>query len=149
MSNHELLIDLLHQVNRKLGEKGKEVFAQHKFPITTMIIAKQISLEPGISISELARKTNIAKSHISNIIKDLYGRGWVEKHPDARDQRIIRLFLSPAGSEHLGVIGREVRQRFTQLLASIPESRAAQINDALQEILTALETAQTKEHSRD
>ncbi|MEN6324853.1 MAG: MarR family transcriptional regulator [Syntrophomonas sp.] len=149
MSNHELLIDLLHQVNRKLGEKGREVIAQHKFPITTMIIAKHISLEPGISVSELARQTNIAKSHVSNIIKDLYGRGWVEKRPDARDQRITRLFLSPEGREHLGVIGREVRQRFTQLLVSIPDNRTAQIINALQELLTALETAQTKEHSGD
>ncbi|MDD3268962.1 MAG: MarR family winged helix-turn-helix transcriptional regulator [Syntrophomonadaceae bacterium] len=149
MTNHELLIDLLHQVNRKLGEKGREVIAQHKFPITTMLIVKQINLEPGITISELARKTNIAKSHISNIVKDLSVQGWVEKHNDVRDQRVLRLFLSPAGTEHLGFIGREVRQQFAQLLAPITDSRATQIIEALQEILTALEITQAKEYPLD
>ncbi|MDD2619874.1 MAG: MarR family transcriptional regulator [Syntrophomonadaceae bacterium] len=149
MTNHELLIDLLHQVNRKFSEKGKEVISQHDFSISAMILVKQINMEPGISISELARRTNIAKSHISNIIKDLHDRGWVEKRTDAGDHRVLRLFLSPTGTKNVGLVGRHVRHQLAQLLDSIADSRAAQIIEALQDILTALEQSEIKECPHD
>lgn len=147
--HHELLIELLRTINRSLSDEVKQLLAQHELPLSSMLITRQIKLEPGISLSELARKTGIAKSHVSNVIKDLTKRGWVEKQPDPRDQRLLRLFLSPLALHYLGIIGQDVRQHFSALLGDLSENRSLEIIKDLQELLLVLESAQGKELPHD
>lgn len=89
---HETLLNLLCEVNKELEIQMKKM--GNKFSNNTMIVIGQIKQEPGISISEIARKTGIAKSHVCNTVEYLNQNGWVEKQPDLSDQRILRLFLN-------------------------------------------------------
>lgn len=142
-SIHEQLVDLLHEVNRSMGKYARDVMAQHEIPFTMIIVSKHIKAEPGITISELARRTGIAKSHISNQIKELEQRGWVEKKNDISDQRILRLYLTPQAVKELGLIGQQIRKQFNALVADIPEQRAAQLLSDLEEIKQAIERYRT------
>ena len=56
---HEMLIDLLREVNRGIGKYVREILAEHDIPVTNMIMARQIGKAPGITISALARKTEL------------------------------------------------------------------------------------------
>ncbi len=136
---HEELVELLHDVNRSMGKYAREVLFQHDLPFSMLIISKHIRLEPGITISELARRTGIAKSHISNLIRELEQRGWVEKKSDASDQRILRLYLSQPASADIQLLGKRIRQQFNDLLADIPDQRAMQLIEDLTEIKAALD----------
>ncbi|HEX3012075.1 MAG TPA: MarR family transcriptional regulator [Syntrophomonadaceae bacterium] len=137
--NHEILIDLLRQVNKGIGSFVKDILDRHGIPVTTMIMARQIGNQPGITISSLSRQTGIAKSHISNIIRDLEQRDWVEKRTDASDQRILRLYLTPSASEHLKVIRAEIKQQINALVADIPEQEALDLIQGLTDIKTTLD----------
>jgi DNA-binding MarR family transcriptional regulator len=142
----ELLIDLLREVNRDIGEEVRKVMSKYDFSITTMMIVRQIKAEPGITISELARRTGIAKSHISNTIKELSLRGWVEIETDSSDQRRLRINLSQSATEQLKIVRAAIRQHLSSLLSGISELRCAEIIDSIRDIQKAL--GQTKEREQ-
>ena len=140
----ELLVDLLRDVSRGLGEHIRNVLTRHNLPLSTVIIMKKIEENPGITISELARQTGLAKSHISNIIEELTQQGRVEKRTDPADQRILRLFLSKSASAYLELIRADIRRLLSTLVSGIPEKRTAQIIEGLQDIQAALKSAKEK-----
>ncbi len=136
---NEELVELLRDVNRGLGKYARDVMSEHGIPFSMLMISKQIKAEPGITISELARRTGIAKSHISTSIRNFDQRGWVEKRSDASDQRILRLYLTKSATEELALVGSQIRQKFTALVADIPEQRARELVEGLRELKLALE----------
>jgi len=141
---HEQLIDLLREVNRDLGRYVKEILLAHDVPPAAMSIIREIRSEPGITISELARRTGIAKSHISNMVRDLEGRGWGEKRPDDKDQRLLRLFICPAVSTQLAEVRQDIRSQIGLLVADISEERARDLAAGLAEIKQALAQQTTR-----
>jgi len=135
---HEQLVDALHEINRRMGKYARDVLAEHEMPLSLLMISKHIKVEPGITISEMARRTGIAKSHVSNQIRRLEARGWVEKRSDNEDQRILRLYLSESGVRELALIGTKIRKQFNALVADIPEARAEELLADLAEIRQAM-----------
>ncbi len=144
---HDLLIELLRDVNRGFGEQMKKVLEEHKVPMTTMIITGQIKKEPGITVSELARRTGFAKSHISKVVENLEKKGWMEKRPDRSDQRLARLFLSQDAVDRLAVVREQVQREMAGIIAHVSENRVAEMVAGLKEILAALESARRSDNN--
>lgn len=142
---HIFLITKLQEVNRLIHEYIAGILSHHKLPVTTMIIIREIKNEPGISISELSRRTGIAKSHISNIIRKLHEENWIEKRHDVSDHRIQQLFLSQLASEHLESARADLKLRVADLLSEIPETRTEELIKGLQEIQDLLILAKERE----
>lgn len=136
---YEQLAELLHDINRGMGKYARDIFAANDLPFSLFVICKHIKAEPGITVSEMARRTGIAKSHISNQIRKLEERGWVEKRLDVNDQRIIRLYLSKEGSSEMVVMRNKIRQQFSSLLSEIPPQRAEELASDLAEIKTIID----------
>lgn len=135
---HEQLIDLLREVNREMGKFVKEILVDHDIPVASMIIARELRHEPGITISELARRTGMAKSHISNLVRELEERDWVEKRQDTSDQRLLRIYLSHDVSAHLIAVRQDIRAQIGALVADISDERARKLVTGLEEIRQAL-----------
>lgn len=51
----------------------------------------------GISQQELARKLLVGRSNMSMLLPQMEKRGLLERRPDQRDKRILRLFLTDEG----------------------------------------------------
>jgi DNA-binding MarR family transcriptional regulator len=51
----------------------------------------------GISQQELARKLLVGRSNMSMLLPQMEKRGLLERRPDQRDKRILRLFLTDDG----------------------------------------------------
>lgn len=145
---HEKLVDALHEINQGMGKYARAVLAEHEMPMSLLMISKHIKAEPGITVSEMARRTGIAKSHVSNQIRRLEEQGWVEKRSDQDDQRILRLYLSDLGSHELHLIGTKIRKQFNAQVADIPEQRAQELLADLQEIKQAMERNRIQLHTK-
>jgi DNA-binding MarR family transcriptional regulator len=143
---HELLVELLREVNRGVGKYVKNVLAEHDISVPAVIICKQLKGEAGITISELARRTGMAKSHISNIIRELEQKGWVRKKTDSSDHRVLRLYLHEAASAHLELLRIDIRQNINALVADITEQKAEDLIQGLREIIEALDKVRTEEN---
>ncbi|MGE5380916.1 MAG: MarR family winged helix-turn-helix transcriptional regulator [Methylocystaceae bacterium] len=146
-TTNEELIDLLRDVNRGIGKFVKDVLAEHDISIAMGAITRQIDNDPGVTISELARRTGIAKSHISNTISELEKRGWVEKKEDAADQRLFHLHLTPTGGGYLSQVRTDVRKRINELAADVPKEQALAVIEGLSYIKSALDRLREKENT--
>ena len=71
-------------------------------------ILANLRRDPGITQQVLASRCFSAKSHISALLTQLEGRGWVRREPDPVDARAKRLFLQPQG-EHIAALTAEVQ----------------------------------------
>ncbi len=53
----------------------------------------------GISQQELARKLLVGRSNMSMLLPQMEKRGLLERRGDARDKRVLRLYLTEAGKQ--------------------------------------------------
>ncbi|MCK4259848.1 MAG: MarR family transcriptional regulator [Halanaerobiales bacterium] len=143
----EILLDLLHEVNKGFEEHMRKVFMEYNFTISTMLIIGQIKRNPGIIISEIARRASIAKSHVSKTIVELSQQGWVEKRPDPSDQRILRIYLTETAIEQMQQIRMKVRQEIGSVVAGLSDNRVEEMIEGLKEIKASL--MQIKEKERE
>lgn len=51
----------------------------------------------GISQQELARKLLVGRSNMSMLLPQMENRGLLERRPDQKDKRVLRLFLTDEG----------------------------------------------------
>ncbi|MCJ7993166.1 MarR family transcriptional regulator [Rhizobium cremeum] len=56
----------------------------------------------GISQQELARKLLVGRSNMSMLLPQMEKRGLLERRPDPKDKRVLRLYLSESGRELTG-----------------------------------------------
>ncbi|MDO5498835.1 MAG: MarR family transcriptional regulator [Propionibacteriaceae bacterium] len=63
----------------------------------------------SLSARDLARHTQISRQTVSNITRGLEQQGWVERHRDPSDHRLMTLRLTPAGRT---VIEQALRDQF-------------------------------------
>ncbi len=67
--------------------------------------------QDGLTHSDLARHLNVKPATITRMIQRMEKAGFVERRPDADDQRVSRVFLTTAGYE----IRTQVDQIFAQM----------------------------------
>src|SRR5262249_12434124 len=103
-----------------------------------MMVMLQIQREPGVTLSELARRSGIAKSHVSGTVEALHRRGMVAKQTDPDDQRLLRLYLTDAASASLQPLFVNLRGRLAEGAGAVPEERQAALVESLQELREAL-----------
>jgi len=59
-------------------------------------VLSEVAKKPGLRVTELARAMSIHQSTASNLIERLEREGHIERRRDPADQRVVRLFLTPA-----------------------------------------------------
>ncbi|WP_314094429.1 MarR family transcriptional regulator [Shinella sp. M31] len=103
----------------------------------------------GISQQELARKLLVGRSNMSMLLPQLEKRGLIERNPDAKDKRVLRLSLTAAGralTEQAMTIQTGLIER---ILSQTPEDRCLQVAEAMEDIIRILQTMETSEDGED
>ncbi|WP_279482390.1 MarR family winged helix-turn-helix transcriptional regulator [Aureimonas sp. SK2] len=54
---------------------------------------------PGITAAEIGRQARLQRANLAPMLAEFDTKGWIERRPDAEDQRIQHLHLSPAGED--------------------------------------------------
>ncbi len=131
---YESLLVLFYEINRELEEQIRTTFIEHKLDITTILIIRYIIREPGIIVSEVARRLGIVKSQVSKIIEKLNQKGWIEKRPDPSDHRILRLYLKESGIEEIKRIKRVIWKKMGYVAVDIEENQINEMIKSLKQI---------------
>lgn len=134
MNQRLFLMELFQVVHIRLMERNKEMLKRYNLPFTHLVVMVQIEKEPGITVSELARQSGLAKSYISTTIEELNLRGMADKRPDKNDQRLTRIFLTDPATELLNEIKSCMEEQFANILKEMPDTQV----DSMIAGLTAL-----------
>lgn len=56
-----------------------------------------IAMDGGLQASQLAERLGMRRPALSQLLRGLVARGWVARQRTAADQRVVRIYLTPAG----------------------------------------------------
>lgn len=136
--------ELWHKVNREVHDRIRQAFRGANMPPVTLILLRHIEKQPGITVGELARQSDMVKSHVSNMVEQLVRRGFVEKRTDPSDQRLLRLFMTQAATDFRKTMEARAHGAWASMMEDVPEAGLNDVLHGLRILVTALENSKAK-----
>ena len=127
----------LRRATRQLGQLYEEVFAPSGLRGTQFGLLTQIHMNDKPSLKSLADGLVMDLSALGHTLKPLIRDGLVTLEPDAKDKRVKRAVLTPAGVakwKEASLLWAEARDRFENAFGG---SAAAELRDTLNHIASA------------
>lgn len=94
--------------------------------------------EDGLPVVELAKRTGLAKTTLTSMLERMDAKGFLERVPDRRDRRMLRIFLTPKAqglSDRYNQVSDKMNRIFYQ---DFSEEEIIVFEDALEKILDNL-----------
>jgi len=82
------------------------------------------------SMTELCNQMFISKPYMTRLVDNLVSEGSVERLPDAKDRRVINIFITDKGKEYLCDVLKELRNRMKSFLSEFSSSDLETISNA-------------------
>ncbi len=92
----------------------------------------------GIAQGELAALLGLDKSTVSRLAAGLERKGWVRRGRDEENQRYLRLYLTPQGSEVAARIWQAWQSRQARILAALSADERAGLSAGLRGLVRGL-----------
>ena len=92
----------------------------------------------GISQQELARKLLVGRSNMSMLLPQLEKRGVIERRPDPRDKRVLRLHLTEEGRTITEQAMKIQTELIDTVMATSSEERCLMVADHMEKIIEIL-----------
>lgn len=146
MGNRDELVELWQAISHGARPRFRRFFSRGAdFNPNVHIVLHLLHTQPGITLNQLARTAGIVKSHASRTIDALALQGVVEKRPDERDGRLVRLYPTQSMSGRLEQVEARAREVWAGVFEQIPEDEVGPVAAALRTVLRALEQANRAE----
>jgi MarR family transcriptional regulator, organic hydroperoxide resistance regulator len=100
-------------------------------------VLRQLALEPGQSLIDLAHRTRTTQSSVSEVVSRLVKRELVSRRTSDTDRRRTELSLTPAGDAVLRRSPETVQEKLVAGFATLGETERRRIADGLEEWLAA------------
>lgn len=102
-------------------------------------IARNTKEDAVVPLAQVTRSISIAPSALSQMLKSLEKRGFVERIPDKDDRRAVNLKLTPEGLEQHRKLLKANLDRTVALIEIIGREKAEDFNDVLKVIIDHLD----------
>jgi len=133
-----MILQTLRIVFRSVQAHSRWVEKQCGVSATQLWALWELFAEPGQNLAQLGAALSIHPSTASNLIDKLRKKGLVRKQRSGPDQRVVRLFITPAGSELLALAPRPAQGALIDALRRLPDQSLIQIGDGLVDLLAAM-----------
>jgi DNA-binding MarR family transcriptional regulator len=139
---NEEIADLLRDVDRELREQLARRGEAEGFPRFSrrLPVLKEVFLDPGITVNELARRSRMAKSQVSMVVAALVDEGILRREADADDQRLVRLFLTKDGTARTDRWRASYQSMLRSLVRTLSERESQELLNGLRALQRALAT---------
>lgn len=148
-ANRNEIGELWRRVNREIHDRFKEAFRDSDFHVGVLVMLRHIQMMPGVTVSELSRRSGMVKSHVSSMIEQLVRRGYVEKRPDPDDQRLVRVYVTKAAMDKLGELEARAQRAWAGVLDEVPEDELKHVMRGLEVLLAALDKSNRQSSPRE
>lgn len=95
----ETISYLLVQVARAHRAKAQELLGRLGLHPGQEMLLFQLWGADGLTHSEIAAQCDITPATVSKMVDKMETAGYIQRRPDAADQRVSRLYLTPAGRD--------------------------------------------------
>jgi DNA-binding MarR family transcriptional regulator len=88
----------------------------------------------GVTHSELARRMRVSPATVTNMIKRMEKAGFVERRPDAEDQRVSHVHLTDAGRAIRERVDAQWQEIETRVFGALSEDEQATLRALLERV---------------
>lgn len=89
---------------RKKFLRMDRIQAEHGMPLSHIQVLAMLDSEPLMSVTGISQRLGVAKPNITPLIDKLIEAGYVERHRNELDRRIVNVLLLPKGRDKLDCI---------------------------------------------
>lgn len=130
---------------RRLKHKNLEgSLREHRGNIHLMRI---ILRNPGIIQKELTQRMDIRASSMTEKIRSLEKKGWIERIQDEKDKRILHVFLTEEGKNHLNRMSNVDQEEVGELFSMLNPEERETLKELLHKITTELVKKEQEERT--
>jgi DNA-binding MarR family transcriptional regulator len=129
----------LHSKTSKLLRAAADTAVQrHGLRLGQDHLLAALWAEDGRTPGEIAAAVNVTTPAVTKLATRMAESGLLERRPDARDNRLVRLWLTPAGRALQAPVEAERQALEDRITATLTTSERAQLLKALTKINQAL-----------
>lgn len=126
------LIDVFESLSRA-ERKKQPLLGLKQSEIRVLLCIKDISYDINCltSISEISKRMSVTSPTVTELVKGLSSKGYIERRTNAKDKRVVDLKLTDKGEE----IVEKGTYYFTTLFAGLVDKLGAEKSELLLELL--------------
>lgn len=125
------LVDRMRTLYRELEQLTGAPISLHRALVC-------IGQEPGLPASRLAELLGMRRPAVSQILKNLAARGWIERRRDENDQRTVHVHTTPAGREVLQATAGRAVFTLQKAVCSLGTEELGRLAPGLERLLARL-----------
>jgi DNA-binding MarR family transcriptional regulator len=132
-----VVMDGLRRIVRSLRASGVRSQRDQRVSAAQLFVLREIRAQPGLSMTQLARRTVTGLSAVSEVVSKLVGAGLVTRVAASGDHRRAELALTAVGEEMLDNAPETVQERLVAGFRSLPLDQQRHVAAGLEAWLAA------------
>jgi len=105
------------------------------------ICLRFLSANDGVTQRDLADSLRLAKPTVSKMLKAMERAGAIERHPDAHDQRLTRVYLTAVGHKLETELRAVSAAQINETIGSLPEGDRRELGRLLEALSASISAA--------
>tara|TARA_R110002049_G_scaffold2743_4_gene21112 strand:- start:52412 stop:52891 length:480 start_codon:yes stop_codon:yes gene_type:complete len=129
------IIQYFRVVYQAIQKHSSHVEKHYGVSASQLWAMRELSLQPGLRVSDVAEKLSIKKATASNMLDKIQNKQLIERQRETEDQRVVRIHLTDEGKQLL--LKAEVPAQGAVLggLGLMAEKDVATLHKALAELI--------------
>lgn len=111
---------------------------EHGATLPQYAVLTALDEEPGLSNADLARRAFVAPQTMNQVLRELEGKRWVERHPHPGHARILQAKLTPDGRAVLRACHQAVDAIQERMLSGLDAASRQRLAAALRSCIESL-----------
>jgi DNA-binding MarR family transcriptional regulator len=142
---------LWQSVSRGLMDLTKDVMHEHGLPVPAMAVMHHLFHSPArvLAVSELSKRTGMAKSLVSKTVDSLEAMELVVKRKDLVDRRRVLVEVSERAQEQFQNMQRHMQVRLAVVFARLPEAQIQELISGLEAVERAIAATRAEHRKGD
>lgn len=125
---------------RSMGESLSKVSPEDRIATMLQMSAlKYLKHRPNTKVSDLGKTLFMSSSSIAQFSNRLAKAGFIKRHEDKNDRRIVRLGLTKKGESELSSMHKKMREKMGKFLEMVSEKDLGELVRIQKKILKSLQ----------
>ncbi|WP_313757318.1 transcriptional regulator, SarA/Rot family [Tissierella sp.] len=128
------LMDLMRDVSVNMGTTFIPIINKYDLTIIQTRILREIKDNKDHSIGSLAKIMSIQSGNTSSMCKQLEKKGYLQRHRDKSDERVVKIELTDKGLSTIDEIDNTLKERYSPIFSNEDPDNLHAIISGLQDL---------------
>jgi DNA-binding MarR family transcriptional regulator len=143
------LLELFHQISRKIGKTLAPMYKERKLSHAEIIALFVMNKKQTSRVIELSTIIGIPASTLTGILDRLVAQGYLARDPDPEDRRSLLLKATPKLKSFIRGLMAPMEERLKAVFKAMPEARTKRLVGDLKLVLEQLERTESKNEEKN